>query len=173
MSGALLLIFFPALLVYAAVSDMLTMTISNRVTLALFAGFFPVAILCGLPPQAFALHLLAGFLVLLLAFGMFAAGWMGGGDAKLAAATALWFGFTDLGAFALTASLFGGVLTLFIVMFRSWPLPFAGSMPAWTLKLHDEKTGIPYGIALATAALAVYPHTQWIKTVDMTRFIFG
>ena len=119
------------------------------------------------------MHVAAAALVLAVTFVFFARGWMGGGDAKLAAATALWLGFTDLGAYALTASLFGGALTLFIVVFRTMPLPFAASMPAWALKLHDDKTGIPYGIALAAAALAIYPHTQWMKTVDLSRFIIG
>lgn len=163
----------PLLLVIAAASDLITMTIPNRLALLIAALFFAVAAVDGMSLAAVGMHVAAAALVLAVTFVFFARGWMGGGDAKLAAATALWFGFTDLGAFALAASLFGGALTLFIVVFRTMPLPFAASMPAWALKLHDEKTGIPYGIALAAAALAVYPHTQWIKTVDLSRFIIG
>ena len=50
-------------------------------------------------------------------------GWIGGGDAKLAAATALWFGFDHLLDYLLYASLFGGALTLVLLQFRQWPLP--------------------------------------------------
>jgi len=163
----------PLLLVAAAASDLLTMTIPNRIALLIAALFFAVAAADGMSLAAVGSHIGAAALVLAATFVFFARGWMGGGDAKLAAATALWFGFTDLGAFALAASLFGGVLTLLILAVRSWPLPFADVMPSWAFKLHDAKSGIPYGIALAAAALAVYPHTQWVKTVDLTRFIIG
>jgi prepilin peptidase CpaA len=163
----------PLLLVAAAASDLVTMTIPNRIALLIGALFFAVAAADGMSLYNVGQHVAAGAVVLAVTFIFFARGWMGGGDAKLAAVTALWLGFADLGAFALTASIFGGALTLFILLFRSWPLPFAGSMPAWALKLHDDKTGIPYGIALAAAALAIYPHTQWMKTVDLSRFIIG
>lgn len=163
----------PLLLVAAAASDLITMTIPNRIALLIAALFFAVAAADGMSLSTVGMHVAAAMLVLAVTFVFFARGWMGGGDAKLAAATALWLGFTDLGAYALTASLFGGALTLLIVVFRTMPLPFEASMPSWALKLHDNKTGIPYGIALAAAALAVYPHTQWMKTVDLSRFIIG
>ena len=53
----------------------------------------------------------------------FSQGWIGGGDAKLAAATALWFGFAHLLDYLIYASLFGGVLTLVLIQFRKLPLP--------------------------------------------------
>ena len=31
----------------------------------------------------------------------------------------------------------------------------------WALRLHDRRGGIPYGVALAGAALWVYPSTPW------------
>ena len=68
-------------------------------------------------------HLGAGAVVLAVVFVFFARGWIGGGDAKLAAATALWFGFAHLLDYLLYASLFGGVLTLAIIYFRGVPLP--------------------------------------------------
>jgi prepilin peptidase CpaA len=163
----------PLLLVIAAASDLITMTIPNRIALLIAALFFALAAADGMSLYMVGTHIAAAALVLAVTFIFFARGWMGGGDAKLAAATALWLGFADLGAYALTAGIFGGALTMLILGFRSIPLPFAASMPSWAVKLHDEKTGIPYGIALATAALAIYPHTQWMKTVDMSRFIFG
>ena len=44
----------------------------------------------------FLMHLGAGAAVLVVAFACFAMGWVGGGDAKVAAGVALWFGFDHL-----------------------------------------------------------------------------
>ena len=55
--------------------------------------------------QAISMHVAAGFAVLTIAFVFFACGWIGGGDAKLAAATALWFGFDHSVIYLLYASL--------------------------------------------------------------------
>ena len=68
-------------------------------------------------------HAGAGCAVLVVAFGFFTRGWIGGGDAKLAAATALWLGFDHLLAYLVYASLFGGALTLLLLQFRTMPLP--------------------------------------------------
>ena len=82
------LLLFPALMAFAAVSDLTTMKISNRISLLLLAGFVLLAAVSGMSWHAISMHLVAGVVVLVLAFGCFAAGWIGGGDAKLAAATA-------------------------------------------------------------------------------------
>jgi prepilin peptidase CpaA len=96
-------------------------------------------------------------------------GWVGGGDAKVAAAAALWFGFGHLLNYLLYASLFGGVLTIVLLQMRQWPLPYALTGQTWLLRLHAKETGIPYGIALAIGALMIYPETDWVKAVDLTR----
>ncbi|MDP1882130.1 MAG: prepilin peptidase, partial [Bradyrhizobium sp.] len=80
---------FPALMAFAAASDLFTMTISNRVSLALAAGFLVLALLSGMAFHDILWHLGAGLTVLVVAFGCFAMGWVGGGDAKVAAAAAL------------------------------------------------------------------------------------
>ena len=107
-----LLLVFPALMAFAAASDVVTMTIPNRLSLLLIAAFLVFAILGGLSWTALAWHVAAAMLVLCVTFGMFAFGWMGGGDAKLAAATALWFGFGVLMDYLLLATVAGGALTL-------------------------------------------------------------
>ncbi len=109
---------FPALMAFAASSDLLTMTISNRLSLALAGGFFLLTLITGMGLAAIGMHLAAGALVLTVCFGFFSQGWIGGGDAKLAAATALWFGFDYLMDYLVYASLFGGVLTLLLIQFR-------------------------------------------------------
>jgi len=165
------LLLFPALMAFAAASDLLTMTISNRVSLALAAGFLVLALASGMEPSEILSHLGAGVGVLAASFVCFAFGWIGGGDAKVAAAAALWFSFGHLLNYLVYASLFGGVLTLLLLQFRQWPLPYQLAGQAWLLKLHAKDSGIPYGIALAIGALVVYPETDWIKAVDLTHFV--
>ena len=98
-------------------------------------------------------------------------GWVGGGDAKVAAGVALWFGFDHLLNYLVYASLFGGALTILLLQFRQWPLPYPLAGQAWLSKrLHDKQSGIPYGIALAIGALMIYPETEWIKAVDLAHF---
>ncbi len=162
------LLLFPALIAFAAASDLLTMTISNRVSLALIAGFLVLAPLGGMGLHDMLMHLGCGAAVLAVAFACFALGQVGGGDAKVAAATALWFGFGHLMDWLVYASLFGGALTIFLVVFRQWPLPYPLAGQAWLTKLHDKQSGVPYGIALAVGALMVYPETEWIRAVDLT-----
>jgi prepilin peptidase CpaA len=159
-------LFFPALMVFAAISDLLTMTISNRISIALAIMFIVLAIACGLSVTEILWHLASGALMLMLAFGLFAAGWIGGGDAKLAAATAIWLGFDHLGDYALSASALGGLLTLIIIWLRTWPLPGILLARQWATRLHEPGTGIPYGIALASAGLILYPETAiWLAAV--------
>jgi prepilin peptidase CpaA len=164
------LLFFPALMAFAAASDLFTMTISNRISLALAAGFLMLALASGLATSDILLHLAAGTTVLAAAFVCFAFGWIGGGDAKIAAAAALWFGFGHLLNYLVYASLFGGALTLLLLQFRQWPLPYPLAGQSWLLKLHAKESGIPYGIALAIGALVVYPETDWIHAVDLASF---
>ena len=164
------LLLFPGLMAFAAASDLFTMTISNRVSLALVGGFLALALLSGLGFYDILSHLGAGLTVLAVTFACFAMGWVGGGDAKLAAAAALWFGFGHLLSYLVYASLFGGALTLLLLQLRQWPLPYAFAGQAWLIKLHAKESGIPYGIALAVGALLIYPETEWIKAVDLAHF---
>ena len=167
------LLVFPALMAFAAASDLFTMTISNRVSLALAAGFLALAFASGMAAPDILMHLAAGSVVLVAAFVCFSFGWIGGGDAKVAAGAALWFGFAHLLNYLLYASLFGGALTLLLLQFRQWPLPYVLAGQTWLLKLHAKESGIPYGIALAIGALVVYPETEWIKAVDLSRLMIG
>jgi prepilin peptidase CpaA len=156
------LMLFPAMMAFAASSDLLTMTISNRITLVLIAGFGVLAAAAGMSVTTVLWHLAAGGVVLIVAFGFFTRGWIGGGDAKLAAATALWLGFDHLVPYLLYASLLGGALTLLLLQFRMAPLPAPLARQEWIQRLHRKDGGIPYGIALAAAALLVYPSTPWM-----------
>jgi prepilin peptidase CpaA len=164
LTDAIRLLLFPALMAFAASSDLFTMTISNRLSVALAACFLLLTLMTGMSLAAFGWHLAAGALVLAITFGFFTQGWIGGGDAKLAAATALWFGFDHLFDYLTYASIFGGLLTLLLIQFRRLPLPNALARQPWIQRLHETGGGIPYGIALAAAALIVYPKTGWMPS---------
>jgi len=161
-ADAIKLMLFPALMAFAASSYLLTMTISNRVSLLLAGRFFALAVCSGMGTTEILLHLGAGAVVLAMAFGFFARGWIGGGDAKLAAATALWLGFDHLLPYVIYASVFGGALTILLLQFRLAPLPIWLASEDWVQRLHGKEGGVPYGIALAAAALAIYPDTPWM-----------
>jgi len=165
MMDTIRLLLFPALMAFAASSDLFTMTISNKVSLALAAGFLVLALAIGMSPAQIGMHFAAAVAVLVVAFLFFTRGWVGGGDAKLAAAVSLWFGFDHLLEYFLDAALMGGALTLLVINFRLVPLPPAFERWAWVARLHEKKGGVPYGIALAAAALLVYPDTIWMKSI--------
>jgi len=153
---------FPLAMAYAAISDLFTMTISNRLTLGLMAAFVALAPVVGMDLHTFGLHWAAGGAVFAVAFTCFAFGWIGGGDAKLASVTALWLGWNSTVDYIAIASIFGGALTLLVLSFRRSVLPASIIRQPWIQRLHDERAGVPYGVALAAAGLAVYPHTIWM-----------
>jgi prepilin peptidase CpaA len=109
------------------------------------------------------MHAIAGILAVTAGFTLFALGYIGGGDAKLFGAIVLWLGFRDLLDFAFLASLFGGGLALLLLGLRRWPLPAALTGQQWLVRLHDTRSGIPYGIALAAGALVLLPHTDFFR----------
>jgi prepilin peptidase CpaA len=152
---------FPLGLAFAAANDLLTMTISNKLTLGLTAAFVILAPLTGMDLQTFGMHWAAGGIVFAVAFACFAFGWIGGGDAKFAAVATLWIGWGNALEFIALASVFGGALTLLLLSFRRAVLPAFVIRQPWVQRLHHEKSGVPYGVALAAAGLVVYPHTVW------------
>ena len=156
--NVLVLIIFPAMMIAAASSDLLSMRISNRLVLALTLGFVILAFFIGMSLTQFAVHLGVAALVLVVAFGFFALGWVGGGDAKLAAATALWFGSAATLPYLAYAALCGGALTILVLLIRRLRLPPSVKRIKWIERLHTI-SGIPYGIALAAAGLLVYPQS--------------
>ncbi|AXS38891.1 prepilin peptidase [Breoghania sp. L-A4] len=153
---------FPVIVTLAAVSDLMTMTISNRFSIALIIGFAVLAPwLPGMNLPLAGMHLAAAALVLTVTFSLFAFGIIGGGDAKLAAVIALWLGWGPLFAFAVYTTMIGAALCIALLAFRSIPIPIIAMRQDWIMRLHDRKEGAPYGIALAASAMLVYPDSLW------------
>ncbi|EFO33155.1 peptidase A24A prepilin type IV [Roseibium sp. TrichSKD4] len=156
---AIMSLAFPFLVIRAAVSDLLTMTIPNKISIVLCVLFALYAPIVGLGWQDIGLHLAGGAVVFVVCFCMFAMNWMGGGDAKLLTAVALWFGWSaDLLNFLFATAVFGMLLTLFLILIRPvLVLPERLARIEWLTHLLHPKTGIPYGLAIAAGALLVYP----------------
>ncbi len=155
----------PALLAAAAVSDLLTYKIPNVIPGVMILLFVAFLIILALGGQAMSWseagpHLLAGSVGLLAGMGLFALGWIGGGDAKFFAAAVLWLGWDALLDYTLAASVLGGVLTLGLITMRKLPLPAFLVRQAWFARLSDHRGDVPYGIALALAALLILPYTH-------------
>jgi prepilin peptidase CpaA len=130
-----------ALLVAAGIEDVRGRTISNAKNLtiaALAPAWWWASGMLAWPDIA--VQVGAATLVFALFIGVFAAGWMGGGDVKLIGALALWLPLGALGWMLATMSIIGGALTLLMVADR-------------LLAKRPEPLEVPYGVAIACAAL--------------------
>ena len=163
MSFSLPMMVFPAAMLWAACADLITMKIPNRLSLLLVATVPVAAWALGMAPMLLLLHLSAALAMLLLGMGLFALGWIGGGDAKMLAAVSAWMGWAGLPAFLLSATLAGGVLTILVLIFRKIDLVGRVKTIPWVARLHSEEQGIPYGIALAIGGLVSFPGTIWME----------
>ncbi len=163
MIGYALLLVLPVAMAFAAANDLFTMKIPNKISLALAAAFAASAIYLRLPLDQVLTYTGIGALFLACGFAMFSLHLLGGGDAKLMAAGALWMGPEQALPYLVYVTIFGGILSLAILAYRFFvksPVPI---LPEWAVKLHAKGTGIPYGIAIAASALVVYPQTIWYQ----------
>jgi prepilin peptidase CpaA len=162
-----LIIFAPLLILLALAAgwDLASYTIPNFIPLIVLVSFGVFSIAAGYTAASYETHALAALIALVAGFACFALGFVGGGDAKLFAAVAAWFGLHDLFQYALVASVFGGALTLFLLAARQWPLPAALASRAWMMRLHEPRAGIPYGVALAAGAIAILPYTELFRNL--------
>ena len=165
MKHLLILTVFPGAMICAAVTELFTMTLPNRLTFAMVAGFFAVATLVGLGWSAVGLHVGTAVGALAVACTFFWLGWIGGGDAKLFAASCLWFGPAASFTYGIYVAVIGCGLTLLLLLWRRLPLPLMLSCQSWLVRLHSPREGVPYGIALAAAGLLVYPATPFVAAL--------
>lgn len=154
---AAIFLVFPLCLAFAAISDLLTMTIPNRVSLILIIAFTVLAPLSGLALPAIGMHVLGAAIVFGICFALFALNVMGGGDAKLLTAAALWFGYEPaLLSFLSYVGIIGGLVTLAILMIRSQANTIlAIGLPIPNSLLLAKK--IPYGIAISIGGFLAFP----------------
>jgi len=148
---------FAALLIYAACSDIMSLTIPNWVSIALVAIFLAAAPFGGLSWRDIGIHLLFGFAVLGVGFLLFQANVFGGGDAKLLGAVSVWTGFAGFGEFAIATVMAGGVLALTLLTARKYAPLFAAHHPEFVNRLLTPKMGAPYGVAIMIGGLKAMP----------------
>ncbi len=168
MMAATLLLILPLCLLTAALTDLFEMKIPNSVPLVLLLGFAVMAAVLGLPWGDVGWHLLAGLLVFSVCFVCFAFHLMGGGDAKLMTAVAVWFGFNhSLLMFLAQVAVFGGLLTVVILLIRSQSSRIMALGLRLPRSLLMEKK-IPYGIAIAMGGLCTMTQSPLIILVFKT-----
>jgi len=156
------LVFFPVAVLYAGLMDLVTLKIRNMLVLAIGGAWLVLAPLAGFTLHELGASAGVAALVFVVTFTFFAAGWIGGGDAKLAAVTALWFSPEQALLYFIYAAVLGGFLTLAILHLRTTVLPMALFRIPWVAQLQEPKAGVPYGAAMAPAALIVFAETAWV-----------
>ncbi|XAZ23682.1 prepilin peptidase [Sinorhizobium sp. B11] len=162
---AAILLVFPLCLAFAAISDLLTMTIPNRVSLILMISFAVLAPLSGMALPAIGMHALGAAIVFGICFALFALNVMGGGDAKLLSAAAIWFGYDPaLLSFLVYVSFIGGLVTVAILLIRSQAdMILAIGLPIPNSLLLAKK--IPYGVAIAIGGFVAFPSSPLFLAV--------
>lgn len=162
----LVLTLFPGLMIASAVSDIAKLRIPNVLVLSL-VGFFAIcALVVQMPLERLGDHALAGGIMLVAGFALFAPGYIGGGDAKLMAAAALWLGLDGLLPFIFFMTMFGGALALTLLMFRKLPLPAPLNAVDWIGRLHTPNGAAPYGVAISAGALIAFNNSIWISLIS-------
>jgi len=146
----------------AALNDANAMKIPNRIPLLALAGFVVMVPFTWAGVPMLLEHLAVGLTFFTVGFVMFALGWMGGGDSKLLAATAFWFSWPDAFNYMVYTAIFGGVLTLFILLGRSY-IPVRVLTSQWAQTMFRDQTKIPYGLALAAGGIMTLPTSQMFK----------
>ncbi|QKK17139.1 A24 family peptidase [Rhizobium indicum] len=157
MIAAAVFLILPLCLAMAAFSDLFTMTIPNRISVILIASFLVLAPFSGLGLEMISMHLAGAAIVFSACFALFAFNVMGGGDAKLMSATALWFGLNESLLFLMTdIAMIGGLITLLILLVRAQSdTILAIGLPVPNSVLLAKK--IPYGIAIAIGGFMAFP----------------
>jgi prepilin peptidase CpaA len=164
----LLLAAFPALVLVAAVKDLVSYTIPNWISLALAGLFIPVALVVGVGLDEIARSAAVGLVLLAAGVGMYAMGWVGGGDAKLMAAAGLWLGWPTLLHFILFTALAGGALALLLLSARNTPLVVLTLRgPGWVQRLAEKGGPAPYGVAICFGALAAFPMSALVTAAGV------
>ena len=158
------------LLLWAAWCDWQKMHIANRISEALLGVFVlgaltPAAVFPGISLLS---GLIAGGIVLAVTLLLYTLRAMGGGDTKLATATATLVGLNHLGLFLVIMTMTGGILGLYALAVRKAPkllpeslIPETNSQ-AWLSQLKSGAGKVPYGVAIAMGGIVTL-FLKWVS----------
>tara|TARA_Y100000588_G_C13796568_1_gene728998 strand:+ start:32 stop:517 length:486 start_codon:yes stop_codon:yes gene_type:complete len=149
------LLSFCVLLVYGALCDVTTFEIPDFVSVLGALLFVPAVLGADLGITYIAWHLLAGTLVLCIGFALFVANLLGGGDAKVLAAAALWCGLEGLLPLLFWVAIIGGILTLLLILCRRLKIFRRFRSVGWLVRLQEE-SGVPYSVAITCGTLIIF-----------------
>jgi prepilin peptidase CpaA len=152
---------FAAAMIHVIVTDLRSRRIRNWLVAGMAAAYLPLAAASGLSAAHMAAALAAAVLVFALGFGAFAAGWIGGGDVKLAAVTTLWLGAGQALPFLLLTSLIGAALALALLAIGA----FARAGTAFAGQAQTDRRTLPYGPALALAGIILLRDSPWVDAL--------
>jgi prepilin peptidase CpaA len=160
MIEAAILVIFPMCMALGAMTDLISMTIPNRVSVLLVASFCVIAPLTGMDFTTIGWHFAAAACVFAAGFLLFAINAMGGGDAKILAASSLWYGFgPDLVGYLAYVGFAGAILTILIIVTRANANTLLATRIPMPNYFYKPSLGVPYGVAIGFGALITYPET--------------
>jgi prepilin peptidase CpaA len=151
-------------MVHSGLTDLTTLKIRNWIVVLSLLAYAVLAPLAGFDLRFIGWSAAAAAAILAIGFLFFALGWMGGGDAKLAALTVLWCGAGQTATYLIYTALLGGVLAAALLVFRARPVPARAGAVGWVACLHSRQCGVPYGVAMAPAGLVAFQDTRWLST---------
>jgi len=153
----------PFFVVVAGAYDFLTLRIPNWLNALIVLAFFPMALMTGMPAETMLWHGLTAVVILVVGFGLFSGGFIGGGDAKLLAAAGFWIGWPAAGPFLVFTALAGGVLAIAFQVWGMLRIEQEVREIGWAKRLLSFKADLPYGIAIAAGAILAFPTTWWMS----------
>lgn len=151
---------FSLIMLWAAQSDLAQLKIPNIIPTLLVVTFLVSTVLLRVPYDVMFIHIGVGCLLFTVGFFLFLTGKFGGGDAKLLAAGALWFGWgVPLIYYLYFIVIVGGGLSILLLVFRHFPLPLFLAKQDWAAELYHKNNGVPYAVPIALGSLWAYPHS--------------
>jgi len=156
--------FLPGLFLLAGIFDVLTGRIPDWISIALVVVFVGLSLIVGKAWMDFGLHCAVAIAVFFAGFIAFAMGWMGGGDGRLAAAGALWFGPALTFEFLAIAFFYGAAMVGMMYVVRLCPIPAPILRQPWVERWVVGNDGLPFGLAMAASVLTL---RSWMPSVPV------
>jgi len=150
---------FVVAVVHAALGDRVRRRVANATVLALLLGYLPLALGVGLAWVVILTSIAAAALVFVIGFAAFCAGWIGGGDVRLAAVATLWIGAGLVVPYLLLAAVFGALLAVLMLGLRRWQARADADANANAEAPLPE--AIPFGPGLVLAAFVLFANSPW------------